>query len=326
MIISRTPLRVSFSGGGTDLPSFYEHHGGGAVLSAAVESYIYVLVNQKFDRDIRLSYSKVAEYVTHVDDVHHPMAREAMKASGVTEAIEIVTVSDIPAEGTGLGSSSSFAVGVINALNAHQGRLLSPKKLAEEACRIEIDVLGEPIGKQDQYAAAYGGLRYYQFSEDGHVYVDPLPLSKSDMADFASHFSLYYSGVARKASELLARQQSRTDGNVKALTRMREMAGETRDAILERNYEKVGKLMEEGWDLKKSLADGVSNEHLDEMYKRVMAAGAMGGKVTGAGGGGFFLVAHSPEKAKDVERAMEGYRRLELKIAPAGSQIIFIEG
>jgi D-glycero-alpha-D-manno-heptose-7-phosphate kinase len=325
MIISRTPLRVSFAGGGTDLPSFYTQHGGGAVLSAAIEAYVYVLVNQKFDRDIRLSYSKTAEYVPRVDAVRHPMAREAMKATGVTEAVEIVTVSDIPAEGTGLGSSSSFAVGVLNALHAFRGELLSPRELAEEACRIEIEVLKEPAGKQDQYAAAYGGLRYYEFQPEGTVNVQPVPLSPQEREDFSRHFSLFYSGLTRSANNILSRQQERTSENSSTLQRMREMALETRNAILARDYPRVGHLLEEGWKLKRSLADGISNPSLDEMYERVMAAGALGAKVTGAGGGGFFLVAHPPEKAADVEQALDGFRKVDLRISPTGSQIIFVE-
>ena len=325
MIISRTPLRISFAGGGTDLPSFYATQGGGAVLSAAIDYHVYVLVNRKFDRDIRVSYSRTAEYVSRVDEVHHPMVREAMKATGVTEAVEIVTVSDIPAEGTGLGSSSSFAVGVLNALYAFRGILRSPEDLAREACRIELDVLQEPAGKQDQYAAAFGGIRYYDFQAEGHVEVQPLPLSKEEMEDLAAHFSLYYSGLTRSASAILSRQQSRTSENIDSLRRMREMARETRDALMRRDYLTVGGLLEEGWRLKRSLADGISNDALDTMYAQAMAAGAIGAKVTGAGGGGFFLVAHPPERAAAVEQALHGFRRLPMRLAPSGSQIIFVE-
>jgi D-glycero-alpha-D-manno-heptose-7-phosphate kinase len=327
MIISRTPLRVSFAGGGTDLPSYYRAHGGGAVLSAAIDRYVYVLINQKFDDDIRLSYSRTAEYVQNVDDVKHPMAREAMKAVGVTKGIEIVTVSDIPAEGTGLGSSSSFAVGILNALHAYKGELRSPRDLAEEACRIEIDVLGEPIGKQDQYAAAFGGLRYYEFHPDGNVSINPLPLSRESMRNFASHFSLYYSGVTRSASNILAIQNKRTEENTVTdpLNRMKELAGETKEAILRGDYARVGHLLEEGWHLKKTLSEGISNPVLDQIYDKARAAGALGGKVTGAGGGGFFLVAAPTEKSEDVAKALAGLRRIKLNVSHEGSRIIFIE-
>jgi D-glycero-alpha-D-manno-heptose-7-phosphate kinase len=325
MIISRTPLRVSFAGGGTDLPSYYRSHGGGAVLSAAIDKYVYVLINQKFDDDIRLSYSRTAEYVQNVDDVKHPMAREAMKATGVTKGVEIVTVSDIPAEGTGLGSSSSFAVGILNALHAYKGHLKSPKDLAEEACRIEIEVLGEPIGKQDQYAAAFGGLRYYEFHPDGNVSINPLPLSKDDMKDFASHFSLYYSGVTRSASNILSVQNKRTEENVEALARIKEMAGETRESILKGDYAQVGHLLEEGWRLKKTLSTGVSNPALDGIYEKARSAGALGGKVTGAGGGGFFLIAAPLDKGESVAKALGGLRRLKMNVSHEGSRIIFVE-
>jgi D-glycero-alpha-D-manno-heptose-7-phosphate kinase len=325
MIISRTPLRISFAGGGTDLPAFYEHHGGGAVLSAAIDYYVYVLVNRKFDRDIRLSYSHMAEYVTHVDQVRHPMAREAMKATGVTEAVEIVTVSDIPAEGTGLGSSSAFAVGVLNALHAYRGQLLSPMELAEQACHIEREVLKEPGGKQDEYAAAFGGLRHYEFHPEGRVSVQPLPLSRSEMQDFADHFSLFYSGLTRSGSRILSDQQNRTAENLTALKRMREMAFETRDALLRRDFLTVGRLLDEGWQLKRQLAEGVSNAAIDSMHEKAMAAGALGAKVTGAGGGGFFLAAHPPDRAAAIETALQGFRRLPWGPAASGSQIIFVE-
>jgi D-glycero-alpha-D-manno-heptose-7-phosphate kinase len=325
MIISRTPLRVSFAGGGTDLPSYYRNHGGGAVLSAAIDKYVYVMVNTKFDKDIRLSYSHIAEYVQKVDQLKHPMAREAMKATGVSEAVEVVTISDIPAEGTGLGSSSSFAVGILNALNAFKGELKSPRELAEEACRLEIDVLGEPIGKQDQYAAAFGGLRYYEFSPDGSVSVNPLPLSKSQMDDFCSHFSLFYSGVVRSASNILSRQNQRTEVNLDALARIKEMAKETKDAILRGDYAQVGHLLDEGWKLKRTLTEGISNDALDKIYERAKAAGALGGKVTGAGGGGFFVIASPPEKREAVAKALNELRCLKLHVSHEGSRIIFVE-
>lgn len=325
MIISRTPLRVSFVGGGTDIPSYFRSHGGGAVLSAAVEHYIYVLVNPKFDRDIRLSYSRTAEYVQRVEDIKHPMIREALRATGVTEAVEIVTISDIPAEGTGLGSSSSFAVGILNALYAYKGTLKSPRELAEEACRIEIEVLGEPIGLQDQYAAAFGGLRYYEFQEDGHVSVEPIPLSKHELSAFSSHFALFYTGLTRSASKILSKQRDRTAENLAALARLKTMAGEAREAILRKDYPWLGEMLRESWELKKTLSDGISNEFIDGMYQRARAAGATGAKVAGAGGGGFLLVGYPPSKKDAVAHALSEFRRLNLHIATEGSRIIFVE-
>jgi D-glycero-alpha-D-manno-heptose-7-phosphate kinase len=324
MIISRTPLRISFAGGGTDLPSYYRQYGGGEVVSAAIDRYIYVLVNEKFDEDIRVSYSRTAEYVSRVEDVRHPMVREAMRASGVTKAVEIVTISDIPAEGTGLGSSSSFAVGILNALYAFRGELRSPRELAEEACHIEIDVLGEPIGKQDQYAAAFGGVQHYIFRPDDGVDVHPLPLAREDRERLSSYLSLYYSGLTRSAGSILQEQNRRTSNNRENLEAMKELARQTRDAILARDFERLGALLHEGWERKKRLSQGVTNPVLDDLYRRAREAGALGGKVTGAGGGGFLLIAAPPQRAPDIERAMSPIKRVPVRITTEGSRIIFV--
>jgi D-glycero-alpha-D-manno-heptose-7-phosphate kinase len=324
MIISRTPLRISFAGGGTDLPSFYRRHGGGSVVSAAIDQYIYVMVNAKFDQDIRVSYSRHAEYVQKVDDVRHPAVREAMKMTGVTSSVEIVTISDIPSEGTGIGSSSSFAVGILNALWAYRGQLKSPRELAEAACELEIDRLKEPAGKQDQYAAAFGGLAQYVFHPDDHVSVHPLPLSREERTQFESIFTLYYTGLTRSASGILQEQSKRTESNLPAYESLRRLSEETKDAILARDFPRVGALLDEGWQLKRTLSDGISNPQLEEMYSKAKAAGAWGGKVTGAGGGGFLLVAAPPEKSIQVARALQGHRQLPVHISPEGARIAFV--
>lgn len=324
MIITRTPLRVSFVGGGTDLASYYRHHGGGSVVSAAIDRYVYVLVNEKFDDDIRVSYSRAAEYVSSVDAVQHPAVREAMRMTGVKGSVEIVTVSDIPAEGTGLGSSSAFAVGILNALWAFQGELRGAKELAEAACELEIDRLHETSGKQDQYAAAFGGLHQYEFREDDSVGVHALPLSREEREHFSQHFSLFYTGTTRSANTILSEQARRTDENLEAYRRMRELSDETRKAILARDFPKVGALMDEGWNLKKGLSRGITNPTLDSMYASAKGAGAWGAKVTGAGGGGFLLVAAPPEKSLQVEHALSGHRHLPVHISTEGSRIIFV--
>lgn len=324
MIITRTPLRVSFAGGGTDLPSFYRDHGGGSVVSAALDRYIYVMVNEKFDQDIRVSYSRQAEYVQQVDEVRHPAVREAMRMTGVTSSVEIVTMSDIPAEGTGLGSSSSFAVGILNALWAYQGKLKSPHQLAEAACELEIQRLGEPIGKQDQYAAAFGGLAQYEFRPDESVGVHPLPLSRAEREKFESFLGLYYTGLTRSASSILQEQGRRTEQNVGSLEAMRKLSEETKEAILARDFSRVGALLDEGWRLKKGLSQGITNPQLDEMYSLATAAGALGGKVTGAGGGGFLLVFAPPEKSFQVASALKGHRQLPVHFSSEGSRIVFV--
>ena len=324
MIITRTPLRVSFAGGGTDLPSYYRAHGGGSVVSAAIDRYIYVLVNEKFDQDIRVSYSRAAEYVSSVDDIKHPAVREALRRTGISGKVEIVTISDIPAEGTGIGSSSSFAVGILNALWAFQGQLKGPAELAEAACELEIEGLKETIGKQDQYAAAFGGLHQYEFRPDDSVGVHALPLSREERERFERHFGLYYTGVTRSAGKVLVEQDRRTGENLRALERMRALSGETREAILGRDFSRVGTLLDEGWELKKGLANGITNPVLEEMYAKAKGAGALGGKVTGAGGGGFLLVAAPPEKSLQVQHALSGHRYLPVHISTEGSRIVFV--
>jgi D-glycero-alpha-D-manno-heptose-7-phosphate kinase len=294
------------------------------VVSAALDRYVYVLVNEKFDQDIRVSYSRTAEYVRRVEEVNHPMVREAMRTTGVTEAVEIVTVSDIPAEGTGLGSSSSFAVGILNALWAFRGQLKSPRELAEEACRIEIEHLREPSGKQDQYAAAFGGLRHYTFLPDDRVSVEPLPLSRSETERLEGYLSLYYTGTTRRSGQILGEQNRRSTENAPALDRLRDLAGRTREAILAGDYEGVGRLLDEGWELKKTLSPGISNGEIDAMYSKARQAGALGGKVTGAGGGGFLLVVAPPGKSPQVAEALSGHRRLPVRISNEGSRIVFV--
>lgn len=324
MIISRTPLRISLAGGGTDLPSFYRTHGGGAVTSAAIDRYVHVLVNDKFDRSVRVAYSRT-ENVEHFADLEHGLVREAMRLTGVTEALEIHTIADIPSEGTGLGSSSSLTVGLLNALYAYRGQLKEPAELAEEACRIEIEILGGVLGKQDQYIAAFGGMNYFEFQPDDGVRTSPIPLTAIDRERFGEHLSLYYTGIARQASGILKAQDARTRENLGSLERMRELAKRTRDALLARDFRAVGEALDEGWRLKRALSEGISSKAIDRAYERVKAAGAWGGKITGAGGGGFFLVVHPPERSAQIESALSPMRRLPIRVTPEGSRILFVQ-
>ncbi len=323
MIITRTPFRISFAGGGTDLPSFYRHYGGGAVTSAAIDRYIHVLVNDKFDRSIRVAYSRT-ENVTDLDHLQHELVREALRLVGVREAVEVHTIADIPGEGTGIGSSSSLTVGLLNALYAHQGKVRDPAQLAEEACRIEIDLLHGALGKQDQYIAAFGGIDYFEFRPDDTVRVHPIPLSRSDREALADHLSLFYTGITRQAQNILKQQDARTDENKDALLRLRDLAGETRDALLARNWARVGEALDEGWRLKRSLSAGITNDQIEEAYARAKAAGATGGKITGAGGGGFFLIFHPPERSAQVAQALSAMRRVPVRISTEGSQILVV--
>jgi D-glycero-alpha-D-manno-heptose-7-phosphate kinase len=323
MIITRTPLRISFAGGGSDLPSFYRKYGGGAVTSAAIDRYVHVLVNDKFDQSIRIAYSKT-ENVDRLEDLQHGLAREAMRRTGVTDSLEVHTIADIPGEGTGLGSSSSLTVGLLNALYAHRGVLKDPAELAEEACQIEIDDLGGTLGKQDQYIAAFGGLRHFEFREDDTVRTTPIPLTSAERETFSDHLSLFYTGLTRKAEGVLKGQDARTDQNVASLRAMVRLANQSRDAFLRRDWAAVGKLLDDGWQLKRTLSAGISNEQIDGAYARAKAAGAWGGKITGAGGGGFLLVVHPPERHPQIANALSPMRRLPVRITPEGSRILFV--
>ena len=323
MIITRTPLRISFAGGSTDLPSFYRKYGGGAVMSAAIDRYIHVLVNDKFDRSIRVAYSRT-ENVDRLDDLQHGLVREAMRLTGVTESLEVHTVADIPSEGTGLGSSSTLTVGLLNALYAHRGVLRDPTELAEEACRIEIDVLKGTLGKQDQYAAALGGLQYLEFNSDDTVRSTPVPLSRADREALEGHLSLYYTGITRQAQGILKSQAARTEQNRDSLLRLRAMAREARDALLQRDWAALGRLLDEGWGLKRALTDGITTAQIDTLYARAKSAGAYGGKITGAGGGGFLLIVHPPERSREISAALSPMERLPVRINAEGSRILFV--
>jgi D-glycero-alpha-D-manno-heptose-7-phosphate kinase len=323
VIISRTPLRVSFAGGATDLASFYREYGGGAVTSAAIDKFVHVLVNPKFDKSIRVAYSRT-ENVDRLADLQHGLVREAMRLAGIHESLEIHTIADIPSEGTGLGSSSSLTVGLLNALYAYRGILKEPAELAQEACRIEIDILGGSAGKQDQYIAAFGGVQFFEFRADDSVRVAPIPLATADREALSDHLSLYYTGITRKADGLLKTQSQRTGTNRDALVRMRELATEARQALLARDFARLGALLDEGWTLKKGLSEGVSSGTIDERYDVAKRAGAWGGKITGAGGGGFLLLLHPPERSRQIAQALSPMERLPVRITPEGSRILFV--
>ena len=323
MIITRTPLRISFAGGGTDLPSFYRQYGGGAVASAAIDKFVHVLVNDKFDRSIRVAYSRT-ENVERLDDLQHGLVREAMRLTEVTDSLEVHTIADIPSEGTGLGSSSTLTVGLLNALYAQRGVLRDPSQLADEACRIEIDLLKGTLGKQDQYIAALGGLQYIEFRADETVRSTPIPLSRADQETLGDHLSLFYTGLTRQAQGILKSQDARTESNREGLLRLRDMAAETRDVLLHRDWPGLGRLLDEGWAIKRSLSDGITNPQIDGMYAAAKTAGAYGGKITGAGGGGFLMVVHPPERSREIASALAPMHRMPVRINAEGSRILFV--
>jgi len=320
MIVVQTPLRVSFVGGGTDFEDFYANYGG-AVLSTAIDKCVFVIVKERFDDMIYVNYSK-KEIVDRFDKLEHELVREAMRVTGVTKGIEITTLADIPAEGTGLGSSSSITVGLLQALYAYRGEIVTAKALAEEACRIEIEILKKPIGRQDQYIASYGDMRFITFTNKG-VEVEKMELSPEDRRRLNDNLLLFYTGITRKSSEILTEQKANISSRVEVLREMQKLACEARDAVLEGEFDTFGEILHRGWELKKQMASKVTNSTVDHVYETARRAGAIGGKVTGAGGGGFILFYCPKDKQDDVTRALKGLRQLPFRFQQDGSKAIF---
>lgn len=324
MIISRTPLRMSFVGGGTDFREFFREHGG-AVVSTAIDKWVRIVVAPRFDQGIRVSYS-VTENCDTVDQVRHELVREAMRRTGVPRGVDVMTLSDVPAQGTGLGSSSAVTVGTLHALYAFQGIQRSPVELAREAVAIEVDVLGKPIGVQDQYACALGGFHLIEFGRDGQVTPRPLVATPQTFAALHRSLMLFFTGATRSADGILAGQREATVSGelTAALLRMRDLAYEMETALGEGDVLGVGDLLDENWSLKRSIA-GVSAPWIDEAYARAREAGARGGKVLGAGAGGFLLVQAPAECHPAVRRALEGWREVDFRFAGAGTVISHLE-
>lgn len=321
MIITQTPLRVSFAGGGTDFKGFYEHDYG-AVVSTAIDKFIFVVVKERFDDKIRIGYTQT-EMVESVDDIQHELAREAMKMVGISHGIEISTMADIPSEGSGLGSSSTVTVGLLNALYAYRGEIAPAETLAQQACEIEIGVLGKPIGKQDQYIAAYGGLRHFKFMADDTVQTDSIKLDCAARQRLCESLLLFYTGVTRKSSSVLTEQRSNICDRMPLLIDMRDQADELARQLRLGAVASLGQTLRDGWQKKKQLASGITNPAIDEMLDLAMSAGALGGKVTGAGGGGFFLVCTPPENRGAVRKKLAHLRELPVNMERDGSKVIF---
>lgn len=324
MIISRTPLRVSLFGGGSDLKVFYDKTPG-LVLSTAITQYIYITVNQKFDDLIRISYSKT-EIVDSVDKIEHNIIREALRIVGIEKGIEIVYMGDVPlgSAGTGLGSSSALAVGVLNALYAYLGKHVDAETLAQQSCQIEINILKNPMGKQDQYASAYGGLNTIQFNADESVFVDPVIFTEQTKMNLQSKFLMFYTGLERLSSSILGSQQSNISNNFQQISEVVSLAKEGIRALRNNETAMIGTLLHQSWLLKKQFAESVSNPLLDQIYQAALGAGASGGKLLGAGGGGFFLFYCEPEYQEAVRTAMRGLRETKFRFEPQGSKIIYV--
>ncbi len=325
MIISKTPLRMSFVGGGSDLPVFYRKYGG-AVVSTAINKFVYLTINKKFDNRIRIAYSRVEEPAS-VEKVRHPLVREALKMLRIEGGIEIMSIADIPAKGTGLGSSSSYTVGLLHALHAYHGEFASADRLAREACEIEIDRCGEPVGKQDQYAAAFGGFNFMEFYPDDSVSVEPVICKPETLRELQSSTMVFYTGITRSASAILKSQQavvSRRPAKQKLLQRMVVLARQLKAALQNNHADAFGEIIHENWMLKRSLTADVSTRQIDEWYARARKAGAIGGKLLGAGSGGFLMFYAPRERHDAVARALPELRPMEFGFEPQGSKIIFV--
>lgn len=322
MIISRTPLRMSFVGGGSDLQAFYLEHGG-AVLSTAIDKYVYVSVNRKFDGGTRLAYSQVEEVDT-VAQIEHRLVRATFEMVGLQGGVEITTTADIPSRGTGLGSSSSFTVGLINAISAYQGRHISAADLGQLSCEVEIERCGEPIGKQDQYAAAFGGLNLIEFNRDHSVCVSPVIMDRDVLRTLEKRLVIFYTGVTRSASAVLKQQSANSASNSAtqdALKRMVSLCYVMRDELGAGNLDSFGEILRENWSLKKTLTAGISNDAIDGWYDAAIAAGAQGGKLLGAGSGGFMMF-YAPEDYHDAIVKAVNLRRVHFGFDPLGSRIL----
>ena len=323
MIISRTPVRVSFCGGGTDVDWFSQaSENGGMVTSLALDRYIHVTVNKRFDNRIRLSYSKL-ELVDNFEELEHELVRESMRMTGVTSGVEITTIADIPSRGTGLGSSSSVTVGLLNALHSFAGRSVSASQLASEACKIEIDILKQPIGRQDQYAASYGGINTIKFCNNGDVLVEPIDISDDVKSRISEEFTLIFTGKSRSASSILSNSVSEGKFAIDNLKRIRVQADEAKDFLNSGRLSDLGSLLNEAWEMKRGISESVSDSFLDETYERIISTGATGAKLLGAGGGGFFLVHGDSETRQKLKLEFSSdFRMIPLNIDNMGSSII----
>jgi len=324
MIISQAPYRISFAGGGTDLPAFCENEPG-AVISTAIDRHMYVTVGPRFEDTIRVAYS-TTEIVETVAQLKHSLVREALYATGLEKSLEITTIGDVPA-GTGMGSSSALTVGLLAALYAFQGRMAGPEKLARLACEIEIDKVGSPIGRQDQYISAYGGLQYLRFNPDQSVDVEPIPCSAATLRALESRLLLFYTGETRSANTILEQQNEATASKLDVLRRMRDIAGEMRDILTRPGTVDVNEFAEalhEGWELKRSVVASISTGAVDDWYRAARRAGARGGKLLGAGGGGFLLLMAEPERHEAIREALGRPKELPVIFDARGARVAFI--
>jgi len=323
MIVSRTPLRMSFVGGGSDLPSYYKQKGG-AVLSTSVDKYMYVTVNKKFDNNIRLSYS-ITENESNIQKIKHPIVRNTLKLLDIQGGVEITSISDIPSQGSGLGSSSSYTVALLHALYAYKGENASKEELGRLSSHIEIDLCGDRIGKQDQYAAAFGGLNLIEFNEDDSVVVSPVICKPKTIKKMEDSIIVFYTGRTRSASALLSEQSKNMKQADKRelMSNMVSLAYDMRDLLENDDIEPLGELLDKNWQLKRQMTVGISNSQIDDWYSKGILAGATGGKLLGAGDGGFIMFFAPQEKHVDITKAMKDLQRIPFSFDDGGSKVVF---
>ncbi|NKQ37071.1 MAG: GHMP kinase [Chloroflexi bacterium] len=321
MVIIQTPLRISLFGGGTDFPAYYLEHGG-CVLNTAVDKYIFVTIKKRFDDKLRIGYSQT-EMVDSVDEIQHELIREALRHTGITHGVEITTMADIPTKGSGLGSSSTVTVGALHAMYAYKRELILTERLAQEACVIEREILQKPSGVQDQYIAAYGGFRFMEFTTDGEIIVRPVSLSPRTLRRLNDNLLIFFTGITRQNGRILEEQETNINDRLATLEQMKQIAYTACDELQRENVDAVGDLLHESWQLKKQLASQISNPQIDEMYETALQAGATGGKVSGAGGGGFLLLYVPRGQQEKVRDALKEYQELPITLGQDGSKVIF---
>lgn len=325
MIISRAPVRFSLGGGGTDLPSYYQEFGG-YVVTAAIDHYVYVMANRRFYDDIRLAYSET-EIVPTVDAIRHRIFREALRMTGIDRGIELASIADVPAN-SGLGSSGTFTVALLNALHTYNREFVSTKQLAEEACDLEMNRLGDPVGKQDQYIAAFGNITALTLDRDGTVHVEPVPVRDEVVDELESNLLIFYSGIERSARDVLAEQganvKKKAAGTVEGMHRIKEIGHEVYRLLVRGDIDSYGELLHDHWTRKRALASKMTDDVIDEHYAAARAAGAIGGKLMGAGGGGFFMFYVRPTARRRVHEALvaRGLRPLRFHFDLDGARIV----
>jgi len=321
VIIVQTPLRISFFGGGTDFRDFYGQEGG-AVITSAIDKFIFLTIKKRFDQKLRIGYT-LTEMVDRIEDIQHELIREALRKTGILQGVEITTMGDIPSAGSGLGSSSAVTVGALLAMYTYRGEMIPAERLAQEACQIEIDTLNKPIGIQDQYIAAYGGLKFLEFNPHGKVQVSQVDVTGEVIRRLGDSLMLFFTGLTRTAGSILAEQQLNINQRMHILRELKSLAFVARDELQNGNLDEFGRLLHCGWELKKRMASKITNGMIDQMYADAVKAGALGGKITGAGGGGFLLLYCPPERQRSVRTALSGLQELPFQLEQDGTKVIF---